>query len=318
MKIFYLTLLLLHFCIEAPCLDKKYNEVTQVMAHNASSHAGKKLFGKIPNPVANQNRTISEQLSDGVRAFKLPIHRKDNGEIVVAHALTNEKFETYLDRLPLETLKEKIKEFVGDKLWRLDAANIPLQQLLEQMRDFLDENPREIITLLLNNFAPGDELAAPFEAADIVRYRHGQSTEEAWPTIEEMIGSNKRLVVFADTPTPDFLYTRDFFIENPYSYKAIRFFDAEFGKLLYTDAYERRNVEPKNTIFLFNHFVTPHITGSLPLARQANSFNCLYNHVAKTIDALGVVPTFIHLDFYSENKNEVDRVIYELNSRISW
>jgi hypothetical protein len=46
--------------------DRRYNEVTQLVSHNATSNK--------PSLVQDQDRSIREQLEDGIRVFKIPLH----------------------------------------------------------------------------------------------------------------------------------------------------------------------------------------------------------------------------------------------------
>ena len=115
-------------------LDKRYNEVTFLMTHNATSlrHESTTLGDKLraiasflpnsypftglrdkvydiirtitlqdPNIVADQERDLNAQLRDGVRGFKLPIQMADTdhpaqSDIIVCHSLTESQFATLI------------------------------------------------------------------------------------------------------------------------------------------------------------------------------------------------------------------------------
>lgn len=85
-----------------------------------------------------------------------------------------------------------------------------LVKYLETIRTFMDGNPNQVITLLLTN---GDNVAMPtFDSlmvtADLKKYAYTPSKQLAineWPTLQELIDANTRLVLFLGKPSLQFL-----------------------------------------------------------------------------------------------------------------
>lgn len=158
----------------------------------------------------NQYFNISTQLDSGVRLLQAQGHRDINGtsNIRLCH------FNCAL----------------------LDGGS--LTELLYTVLVFLKTNPREVVTLLFVNTGPPLKdwaLAYHVTGADVVSYippfdkRHGNMQIKDWPTIAEMVESNKRLVTFLSSgadldrvpyllPEYDFLFETNFGIEAPDQY----------------------------------------------------------------------------------------------------
>ena len=92
----------------------------------------------------------------------------------------------------------------------------------------MDKNLHDVVTILLVNSdnASASDLAAEFETAQIVPYAYTpQSTTTAldtWPTLNDMIVTGKRLVIFvadidtSNSATPYLLNEFTFVFENPF------------------------------------------------------------------------------------------------------
>ncbi|CAO3680534.1 unnamed protein product [Umbelopsis vinacea] len=81
----------------------------------------------------------------------------------------------------------------------LDAG--PLEDTLDIIANWLKHNPHEVLTIMMNNI--GDfhsrDLEPAFEASAIMPYLYiKQRYTNQWPTLREMIETDKRLVVFLD------------------------------------------------------------------------------------------------------------------------
>jgi len=245
--------------------SKRFNEVMQLVTHNSTSTDQKRLFGIIPNPTADQHNGLQQQLRDGIRAFKIPIHL--NGTTAwISHTLPSNELNDWLDNnIQIDFIRDQIKSNIGDQLWRIDAANQSLEDFLREIKNFLDKNPQDIITLFLNVFIPNDQLGKItdlFNKTGLTNYIHNQQVNQEWPTFEQMIKNNKRLVIFADSPVPGVPFSRNFIIENKYSFKS---FD-ELNNDLKNDTYLKQRVQNfpyrKSGIGLMTHFITSGLAGS--------------------------------------------------------
>lgn len=303
--------------------DKRYNAITQIMTHNATSTTQKRLLGVIKNPVADQHNSLERQLRDGIRAFKLPVHQKSDGTLVVAHTLPKKEFERYLKKLPT-VLAKSLKKNIGTRLWRIDATHRKLSDVIQEVEVFLDNHPHEVITLLLNSFVGGSVLVEGLSTLNLAQYLHIQEDNQPWPTLRQMVKNNKRLIIFTDERAPSIesdgyewvkgLHaTSDWVYGNAYSYKTVKALQQDPCTPC-GNAYIKAYTEPNNTLVLLNNFVTRGIAGCDVRARKAHTYELLKHRVEICRASLQRSPNFIHVDFYDENKASLKRIVQELNA----
>lgn len=185
-------------CNNSPSLcSKPYNSVVHLGAHDSpfvrDASTGFSTSG-------NQYYNSSVQLSAGVRLLSAQVH-KSNGQWHLCHSSCD----------------------------LLDAGR--LSDWLKEIKTWLDNNPNEVVTVLLVNSdnAGASDLDQQFTAASITNYAYVPSSTtvppETWPTLQELITSGKRLMVFVaslspGTISPSQAYLMDeftFIFENPYS-----------------------------------------------------------------------------------------------------
>ena len=65
------------------------------------------------------------------------------------------------------------------------------------MRDFLNRQPQNVILITFQDAATAEQTLDAFEAVGIRDWLHEQPLDSEWPTMQALIDSNKRLVVFA-------------------------------------------------------------------------------------------------------------------------
>ena len=141
---------------------RKYSNVTHVGAHD-SAFVGVLLTD-------NQYTDASDVLNAGIRFLQAQTHSW-NGGIEMCHT----------------------------SCLLLDAGS--LQNYLSPVKTWLDANPNEVVTLLLTNqdSLPVSQYGAVFEAVELDHYAFAPGstlTMDEWPTLQTMIDSGNRLVVF--------------------------------------------------------------------------------------------------------------------------
>ena len=242
--------------------NKRYNEVAYLTTHNAfNSKQDRYLF-------PNQKSNISEQLNNGVRALMIDVY-DDNGSTVVYHAY----------------------KFLGSQ---------PLSVYLNDIKYFLDNNPNEILTIILETYTSSNAIENEINKVGLLKYLHTQDVNSLWPKLQTMIDSNKRLVILSDKNDANekqswYHYVWNFAVENKYGE-----INCEFNR-----------GNPENSLFIFNHFITS-LTGNKENANKVNSFKYLMNHITNCKDLKNKFPNFITVDFY-EIGESID-VVSKLNS----
>ena len=242
--------------------NKRYNEVAYLTTHNAfNSKQDRFLF-------PNQKSNIAEQLNNGVRALMIDVY-DDNGSTVVYHAY----------------------KFLGSQ---------PLSVYLNDIKYFLDNNPNEILTIILETYTSSNAIENEINKVGLLKYLHTQDVNSLWPKLQTMIDSNKRLVILSDKNDGNekqswYHYMWNFAVENKYGE-----INCEFNR-----------GSPENSLFIFNHFITS-LTGNKDNANKVNSFKYLMNHITNCKDLKNKFPNFITVDFY-EIGESID-VVSKLNS----
>ena len=228
--------------------NKRYNEVAYLTTHNAfNSKQDRYLF-------PNQKTNITEQLNNGVRGLMIDVY-EDNESIVVYHAY----------------------KFLGSQ---------PLSVYLNDIKNFLDNNPNEILTIILETYTSSNAIENEISKVGLLEYLHTQDVNSLWPKLQMMIDSNKRLVILSDKNDANenqswYHYMWDFAVENKYGQ-----INCEFNR-----------GNPENSLFIFNHFITS-LTGNKDNANKVNSFKYFMNHITKCKDLKNKFPNFITVDFY--------------------
>lgn len=268
----------------------RYSEQTFIGTHDAAAirtkHNNWSLSG-------NQYFNVSTQLQAGVRLLQAQGHRDPNGRdgIRLCH------FNCAL----------------------MDSGS--LEEHLETIKIFLEREREEVVTLLfVNTGVPLRIWTKAFFAAglDVLSYippaekRHGNMHISDWPTINEMITTNKRLVTFLSTgadesltpfllPEFDYLFETDFGIESPdqYSCEPARSRYPGSGSGFVPDR-----------LALVNHFLYAKFLGfRFPNASFAATTNSegfrvgeLGEHAVRCREWYGRRPNFLLVDFFNEGE----------------
>lgn len=197
--------------VRAAAPDTPYDQAVFPTTHNSFCHSPDFWF-------PNHHLDIATQLDIGVRALMLDVYLQ-SGQVVVYHGT------------PL----------IGSE---------PLQNILDgEIRPFLQANPDEIVTLMLECYVSNDRIAAEIQTAGLSGHLHTQPPGAAWPTLRDMVDAGGRLVVFSDENTGTqydwYHYVWDYCVETEFSVHDLHDLDSTFNR-----------GDPENDLFIVNHFVT--------------------------------------------------------------
>ncbi|MFF0729506.1 hypothetical protein [Streptomyces sp. NPDC004134] len=263
---------------------RPYDQVVQVGAHNAMATVPDGFLG------AHQDVSLTGQLDRGARALLLDTHYWETAERLVPPAGTGG-----LDAPARATLVRAVDSVVRPRpgTWlchgpcRMGAT--PLTAQLRELRDWLEEHPRDVVTLILQDAITPRDTARAFRAAGLGPYLHSPAPDPAapWPTLGEMADSGRRLVVFAeeaDGPAPWYRNFYEYAVETPYRAR-------EPGDM--SCAPHRGGSDPRKRLFLLNHFVTHGMGAPRAEAAAVNNADAIV-HRARTCALLrGRMPTII-------------------------
>lgn len=233
---------------------RRYDEVSYPATHNAMSNQADGW----ENP--NQYVGIAQQLDDGVRALMLDTHRWD-GETLLCHGICA-------------------------------LGSLPLLDGLAIIRDFLDRNRGEFVTIIFEAQVDADRHAEAFDDAGLLDRVHGQAAGEPWPTLRELIDADRRLVVFTDDAgVGAYGWYMDVWAhawETDYAAETTADFSCDINR-----------GDAGNPLFIFNHFLTDiwPVPEEAPVT-NANPF--LIDRARACMQASGRLPSFVTVDFYTE------------------
>jgi len=250
--------------------DRSYKDVSYLTTHNAFNAGEEGFFGP------NQTYGLAQQLEDGVRAMMLDVYYV-NGIVTLYHA----------------------ESFLGNK---------PLSEDLEHIKTFLDENPNEIVTLIFESYVSDSAVNNVMEQVDLVPYCYSYTAAEGWPTLQELIDLNQRLIVMSDNvdssvAPPWYHYMWDLAVETHFSNKDTADFSCNFNR-----------GDAANELFILNHFNTSDGGGLGDTIKTdiTNASPYFFNRALECWNETGKLPNFVTVDFYE--RGSCTEVVNELNA----
>jgi hypothetical protein len=209
----------------------RLNEAVFAGTHNSFSAADSPGWY-----IANQRRTIGRQLRDGIRLFLIDPHWgvATSGRHVRTDFQTEGRDRNKVARaLPPDTLRaaERLAGSVGlghisgrkRDVWLChtvcELGATRMVDALEEMREFLDRQRREVVILFIEPYISPRQIAKVFERAGLDRYVASLARDEPLPTLGELVRENRRVVVFtekdADGSVPWYLDGFSFVQDTP-------------------------------------------------------------------------------------------------------
>ncbi|XP_077240026.1 PI-PLC X domain-containing protein At5g67130-like [Tasmannia lanceolata] len=252
-----------------------FNQYSWLTTHNSFSIFGEKsALGIFPISPTNQQDSITTQLNNGVRGLMLDMYDFLN-DIWLCHSF-------------------------GGQCYNATAFQ-PAINVLKEIQVFLDANPSEIITIIIEDYVTSPQgLTKLFNAAGLRKFWFPVSrmpkNGEDWPLVDDMISKNQRLIVFtsksAKEASEGIAYQWRYMVENQYG----------DGGMKVGFCPNRGESSPMNTksrsLVLVNYFPD---TPALPRACKDNSapliamMNTCYESAGKRW------PNFIAVDFYKRS-----------------
>ncbi|KAK7711504.1 hypothetical protein SLS64_005528 [Diaporthe eres] len=272
-------------CNNSPDLcSRQYSNVTHMGAHDAAFLRDSSTDNSV---AGNQYYNATKALNAGIRLLSLQVHNS-NGTLELCHTTC-----TLLDAGTLEDFLVKIKTW-------------------------MDENPNEVVTLLIVN--SDDEDVASFgkvyESSNISSYGYTPATVSAsntWPTLQTMIDDGTRLVTFIATVTysttyPYLLNEWDFVFETAYEVTSLAGLNCTIDRP--SGLSDASSAISSGYLPLMNHFVYQSITSSIEVPNveiidttnspNTSTVGALGQSAYKCNSEWGTAPVFALVDFYSE------------------
>jgi len=232
-------------------LTLRYDQVACLVTHNAMSSQAEGWF------FPNQSHGLDRQLEDGVRGLMLDVHTIE-GQPWLVHN----------------------RPILGKRL---------LVDALRDIARFMKSEPQAVVTIIFESYVPSKSVQQAFRQAALLDHVHQQKRRDAWPTLNSMVQTGKRLVVFTDRgggEWPGYHAVWDHCQETHFSVRSVREF-----------SYRRNRGQAQNSLLILNHFLTAPIA-SRSLAKQANAAEVLSPRIRECEAETGRFPKFIAVDFH--------------------
>jgi hypothetical protein len=185
-----------------------------------------------------------------------------------------------------------------------ETGSTPLLDMLGELRTWMVANPDEVVTLFIEDHVAADLIAADIETAGLVDLIHQPGVGEDWPTLGEMIGSGRRLVVMLEEGNGGeqapwlvngFEHTQD----TPYTFPTVESFSCD------------ANRGPADApLLLLNHWLSG-FTSLVTDAQLVNGRDVLLPRATQCQEEQGMIPNFVAVNYVA--LGDVGAVVDELN-----
>ncbi|HEY3685178.1 MAG TPA: interleukin-like EMT inducer domain-containing protein [Streptosporangiaceae bacterium] len=293
----------------------RYDQGTVLVAHNAFNNTHD---GAWPHD-RQQNLSIPEQLRYGVRGLAIDIHRYTppggTQGLYLCHG------------------------WCVDNWWRPGLQLRTFAQMLTDVVPFLQANPNEIVTILIESEAGWNPNAAQNQlfvdalvSSGAMPYTFwpdppvpaggnmwnpavnpGGGTAFTWPTVADMQARGTRLVFFVDRRNGDPPSIQH---PLPFVWRYVR--ESDFGLQgnwepgsPMAERGQSRGGQPTRTLNLLNHFAT---APALTATTAVNRYNVMLGRVIDYANTFHAIPTFIEVDFVDEG--DARRLVDNLNTHV--
>jgi hypothetical protein len=300
-------------CNGAPELcGRRLDEVVFPGTHNAMSAAD------IPDWMfPQQERGITGQLEDGIRALLLDVHYGTPVENRVKTDLdsgSREKFERAVGKEGLDAAMRIRDRLAGKEEGQRDLylchgfcelGAVPLVGALTRVHEFLVQDPDEVLVLVIEDYVEPPDLAAAFAESGLDGLVYRGAAGPHWPTLREMIDSRQRVLVLTESGRPGVAWIHPAFEvmqETPYSFKQ----PSELSC-----AVNRGGTS--GSLFLMNNWVDTTPAPKPSNAAIVNAYDALLARARQCQAERGREPTVIAVDFY--RTGDLFRAVRALNQQ---
>ena len=298
----------------AELCDRPLDKVVFAGAHNAMSNAAAARW-----MFPHHERGIPNMLRDGIRAFAIDMHYGrpvDNGNVV----------KTAMD---LETVSaEKIAGAIGEEGVTIalrirdrfiagdtgaaapyfchgycELGAYPVGPTLRDMRDFLVEQPGEVLMLVIEDYISPQDIAKVFEESGLSEFVYQGPVGPPWPTLRSLIASGGRVMVFIESGKPGVPWLHP-------AFESMQETKYTFHKPDDFDCLPNRG-GTSGSLFQINHWIETTPAPQPKNAEIVNAYDLLLKRAQDCQRARKKLPNVLLVDFY--RTGDLFRVVRTLN-----
>jgi hypothetical protein len=294
--------------------DRRFDEVVIPASHNSMSIADGTWF------LAEQPTDMIDSLDDGIRGLLVDTWygqpTSDGGAQTADRSVAAAEAELTATYGP--DLVASIRRTI-DLVRRSDPSgpvepyfchtvceigSEPMQPVMDRLNDWMDANPREVIVLFIQDTVTPADTDAVLRRAGLVDKAYVHTAGAEWPTLRQMIDSNKRLVVLMENTGggDEFPYLHqgfDLVQDTEYTFKTA----ADFTCTL-------KRGSPDSPLFSVNHWLAS-FTRLISSAEEVNAYDVLKPRIDECEIERGRKPSMIAVNWY--DRGDLFRVVDELN-----
>jgi hypothetical protein len=277
--------------------ERPYDEVVQAATHNSMSSPD------VVQVWPEHDGDLRAQLDAGVRVLLIDTHYWP--------PLRSAEQLSALDPLLPPRLAESLYQAVGARgegregtfLCHNHCAfgGMPFLDGMVAVREFLVDNPGEVVTLVIQDAITPEDTEAVMRDAGLGPFLYGHGASE-WPTLGELVDSGQRLVVFAEEAGPPPAWYANAFEamkETPFLFLSPEQFSCRPNR-----------GDEAATLFLLNHWVQ-RIAPDRVDSVVVNRLDELVGRARRCEVERGRLPNFLAVNFY--NIGDLMAAVDELN-----
>jgi hypothetical protein len=294
--------------------DRRFDEVAFPASHNSMSAADQPGWY-----LAEQPTTMVASLDDGIRVFLIDTwygQATESGVVTAQRSLARAQSDftdgratdltpamtRSIDRLRAEKKLGPEQVFMCHTLCELGGT--ALEPQLEGLKNWMDQHPREVVTVFIQDATTPADTAAVFEQAGLADMAYVHEPGAAWPTLREMIDSGKRLLVLMENEGGGAQYPYlhqgfDVVQDTGYTYASVDDFDCTLNR-----------GSADSDLFMVNHWLSS-FTALVSNAQKVNTEEVLGERLRRCQDERGRIPNFVAVNWYDQG--ELVQVVNELN-----
>lgn len=278
--------------------DRPYDQIVQAATHNSMSSPD--VVDIWPEHDAN----ISAQLNYGIRTLLIDTHYWPAVESPEELSTIEQALPPRVANYLFAELDDRLRAHPGTYLCHATCAlgAVDLASALSVITAFLDDNPSEVVTLIIQNEIGTSDTERAFDAAGLDPYLFSGDVAGGWPTLAELIADDDRLVVFAESsgPPPDWyrsagdqIQDTAFRVDRPTDFTC----DLERG-------------DPDAPLFLLNHWIHRAAPDRAD-ATLVNTRQQIVDRARACASERGRLPNFVAVNFF--NIGDVIGAVDQLN-----
>jgi hypothetical protein len=293
---------------ETQLCARSLGEVAFATTHNSMASTAD---GFVP---PNQRRSMQAQLAHGIRAFQIDAFhgapRRGRVYTDLSGPLGNATELPASARRAAELLHQRLGAPPAGTPYDVylchvfcELGAVRMLDEMEVVRAFLDEHPREVLVMVIEDYVPPDEILRVLRDAGLESELLAVDPAAPLPTLQQMIDAGKRLQVSLENgaapPTLPNAFS-DLVEETPFTFLRPRALERPASC-------EANRGGESAPIFQFNHWVTP----AEPVTARRVNTSILRERLAECTRLRGRGPTLVAVDFAEQG--DVLGVVERLN-----